>query len=153
MKKFLTFILIIISVTHVNSQSKLLINMDLSQTDHLKAYGVTFNALKDGLTADWLLNYRGGSFMFDYSEKIALQCRLKGVSFELISGSEAIEIYAFVQSEEQNMDVVKLEKSPAIAVYVTPGSQPWDDAVTLVFEYAEVPYTKIWVDEIIRGDL
>jgi len=141
------------ATSHIESQSKLLINMDLNQTDHLKAYGVTFNALNDGATADWLLNYRGGSFMFDYSEKIALQCRLKGVSFEKISGSQAIEIYAFVQSDDQNMDVVRLEKAPKIAVYVTPGSQPWDDAVTLVFEYAEVPYTKIWVDEILRGDL
>lgn len=127
--------------------------MDLKQTDHLKAYGITFNALKDNNTADWLLNYRGGSFMLDYTDKLVLQCRLKGVAYETLSASQAASIYAEVQNEEANMEVVRLEKAPEIAVYVTPTSEPWDDAVTLVLEYAEVPYTKIWVDEILRGDL
>ncbi|MBN2571379.1 MAG: asparagine synthetase B [Ignavibacteriales bacterium] len=127
--------------------------MDFDQTDHLKAYGVTFNALKDGAMADWLLNYRGGSFLIDYSEELALKCRIKNVAFDVISSQQVVDLYAFVQSEEQNMDVVRLEKAPNIAVYVTPGHEPWDDAVTLVLEYAEVPYEKIWVEEILRGDL
>ena len=127
--------------------------MDLSQTDHLKAYGITFNALKEGTTADWLLNYRGGSFMFDYSEQLAMRCRIKGVGFQSISNQEAVQIYSFVQSEDQNMEVVRLEKAPKIAVYIPPGFQPWDDAVTLAMDYAEVPYDKIWVEEILRGDL
>ncbi len=135
------------------AQTKLLIPMDPEQSDHLKAYGITFNALKDNLTADWLLNYRGGSFLIDYSEKLSLQCRIKGVNFEQITNKQVAEIYSFVQSEEQNMEVVRLETAPKIAVYVPPTYQPWDDAVTLVLEYAEVEYTKLWIEEILRGDL
>lgn len=134
-------------------QSKILIYMDLNQTDHLKAYGITFHALERGLKADWLLNYKGGSFLLDYDDKIAAECRLEGVAFDEVSLSEAADIYAFVQSDENNMDVVRLEKAPKIAVYVPPGFQPWDDAVTLALEYAEVPYDKIWNDEILQGDL
>ena len=127
--------------------------MDLNQTDHLKAYGITFHALERGLKADWLLNYKGGSFLLDYDDKIANECRLEGVAFNEVSLSEATDIYAFVQSDENNMDVVRLEKAPKIAVYVPPGFQPWDDAVTLALEYAKVPYDKIWNDEILHGDL
>ncbi|TSA26680.1 MAG: asparagine synthetase B, partial [Ignavibacteriales bacterium] len=127
--------------------------MDLQQTDHLKAYGITFNALKDGITSDWLLNYRGGSFMFDYSEQLAMRCRLKGVAFLTLSNQDAVQIYSLVQSEDQNMEVVRLEKAPKIAVYVPPGFQPWDDAVILALNYAEVSYDKIWIEEILRGDL
>ena len=134
-------------------QSKLLINMDLNQTDHLKAYGITYRALTKGYKADWLLNYKGGSFLIDYSDEIAGECRLNNVSFETIALSQATEIYSFVQSEENNMDVVRLEKAPKVAVYVPPGFLPWDDAVTLVLEYAQVPYEKIWNDEILKGDL
>ncbi|HZW39989.1 MAG TPA: asparagine synthetase B [Ignavibacteriaceae bacterium] len=150
MKIFIFIILLSISAF---AQNKIFIYMDLQQTDHLKAYGVTFHSLSDGLKADWLLNYRGGSFMIDYSEKIANECRLEGVAFDLISLSDATAIYSEVQSENNNMDVVRLEKAPKIAVYVPPGFQPWDDAVTLVLEYAKVPYTKIWNDEILNGDL
>ncbi len=146
-----TFFLLLASISF--AQPKLLIYMDLNQNDHLKAYGITFNALKEGKTADWLLNYRGGSFLLDYSEQLAAKCRIKGVSYKQLSTTEAISIYTEVQSDEQNMDVVRLEKAPEIAVYVTPGHEPWDDAVTLVLEYAEVPYEKIWVEDILRGDL
>jgi hypothetical protein len=135
------------------SQGKIFIPMDISQTDHLKAYGITFHALEDGLKADWLLNYRGGSFMIDYSEKIVSECLLDEVLFEQINLGQASQIYAEVQSEDNNMDVVRLEKAPKIAVYVPPGFQPWDDAVTLALEYANVKYDKIWNDEILRGDL
>jgi hypothetical protein len=134
-------------------QSKILINMDLNQTDHLKAYGITYRALTKGYKADWLLNYRGGSFLIDYSDELAAECRLNNVSFETMTLSQATEIYSFVQSEENNMDVVRLEKAPKVAVYVPPGFQPWDDAVTLALEYAQVPYDKIWNDEILKGDL
>lgn len=152
MKNFF-LLLFLTTFISINAQSKTLIYMDLKQTDHLKAYGITFNALKNNNTADWLLNYRCGSFMLDYSDKLVLQCRLKGVAYETLSASQAASIYSEVQNEEANMEVVRLEKAPEIAVYVTPTSEPWDDAVTLVLEYAEVPYTKIWVDEILRGDL
>lgn len=127
--------------------------MDLQQTDHLKAYGITFNALTKGIKADWLLNYRSGSFMLDYDDRIAAECRIAGVAFDELSLSEAAEIYSTVQSDDNNMSVVRLEKAPKIAVYVPPGFMPWDDAVTLVLEYANVPYDKIWNDEILAGDL
>jgi hypothetical protein len=133
--------------------SKILIYMDLQQTDHLKAYGITYHALEQNLKADWLLNYRGGSFLIDYSDKIAAECRINNISFNEISPSEAVEIYSAVQSEDNNMDVIRLEKPPKVAVYVPPGFQPWDDAVTLALEYADIPYDKIWNDEILQGDL
>ena len=153
-KSFLNILLFsfLFSITGL-TQSKLLINMDLNQTDHLKAYGITYRALTKGYKADWLLNYRGGSFLIDYNDELAAECRVNNVSFEAISLSQVTEIYSFVQSDDQNMDVVRLEKAPKIAVYVPPGFQPWDDAVTLVLEYANVPYDKIWNDEILKGDL
>jgi hypothetical protein len=139
--------------TSLLAQSKILIPMDLTQTDHLKAYGITFSAIKEGAKADWLLNYKGGSFLIDYSDNIKKLCLLKGVACSVISNEEAVEIYARVQAEDVNMDVVRLEKAPRIAVYVPPGFKPWDDAVTLALEYAEIPYDKIWVEEILRGGL
>ncbi|MDP3580750.1 MAG: asparagine synthetase B, partial [Ignavibacteria bacterium] len=151
MKKLLTILFLFSGL--VLAQSKILIYMDLQQTDHLKAYGITFNSLQSGSTADWLLNYRGGSFMLDYSNELALKCRIKGVSFQPLSQQEVVQIYALVQSEDQNMDVVRLEKAPNIAVYVPPNFKPWDDAVTLALDYAEVKYDKIWIEEILRGDL
>jgi hypothetical protein len=151
MKKIL-LLLIIISI-HVSGQSKILIPMDLSQNDHLKAYGITFNALKRGLKADWLLNYKGGSFMLDYSERVVMDCRIRNVAYKLLDNIELVDIYSFVQSDDQNMDVVRLEKAPEIAVYVPPGFQPWDDAVTLAMEYAEVEYNKIWIEEILTEKL
>src|SRR5690606_18812323 len=152
MKIFIN-ILILFLAASTYPQSKILIYMDLQQTDHLKAYGITFRALMEGVKADWLLNYRGGSFLIDYTDKIAAECRIEGVSFESVSPQEAVNIYAEVQSEDNNMDVVRLEKAPKIAVYVPPGFAPWDDAVTLALEYANVKYEKIWNDEILRGDL
>jgi hypothetical protein len=127
--------------------------MDLNQTDHLKAYGITFQALQRGEKADWLLNYRGGSFMLDYSDMTANECRIESVAFDALETSQAAQIYSTIQSDDNNMDVVRLEKAPNIAVYVPPGFQPWDDAVTLALDYAKIPYTKIWNDEILRGEL
>lgn len=150
MKLTSIYFLCVLSLT---AQSKIFINMDFAQSDHLKAYGVVFNSLVDGGTADWLLNYKGGSFVIDYSDKTVLKCRAAGVSFTQISSSDLVEIYSLVQSDEQNMEVIRLEKAPEIAVYVPPGFQPWDDAVTLALEYAEVKYDKIWIEEILRGDL
>lgn len=147
-------VIIVLTITlQIFAQSKILIPMDTRQTDHLKAYGITFNSLKNSSSADWLLNYRGGSFLLDYSDRIILQCQIKGVSFEIISASAAAQIYAEVQSEENNSDVVRLEKAPTIAVYVPPGYQPWDDAVMLALNYAEVPYDKIWIREMLGGRL
>ncbi len=146
-------LLVLFANFFVLAQSKILIYMDLKQTDHLRAYGITFHALQAGIKADWLLNYRGGSFMIDYSDKIANECRIEGVAFDNISASQAAQIYSEVQSEDNNMDVERLEKAPKIAVYVPPGFSPWDDAVTIALEYAKVPYDKVWNDEILQGDL
>lgn len=134
-------------------QSKLLIPMDLSQTNHLKAYGVAFWLLKRGGEVDWLLNYRGGSFLADYHEILARECRIRGVSFEPLSASQAASLYADVQRDDANTDVIRLEKAPRIAVYVPPNFKPWDDAVTLALEFAEIEYTKVWDEEVLSGKL
>jgi hypothetical protein len=152
MKGFIVVIALVFSGLSASAQ-RLLIPMDLDQTDHLKAYGITYWALGKGIEMDWLLNYRGGSFMAKYSDALAAECRIRGVSFEKIDEGSAQSIYTLVQSEEKNMDAVKLEKAPRIAVYVPPGMQPWDDAVTLALEYAEVPYDKLWDEEIKAGAL
>ena len=134
-------------------QSKLLIPMDLKQTDHLKAYGIAFWVLQRNGEVDWLLNYRGGAFMVDYSDVLARECRIRGVLFEPASVADASSIYAEVQREDNNKDVVRLEKAPRIAVYAPPNFKPWDDAVTLALEYAEMPYTKVWDEEVLSGKL
>ena len=137
----------------LRAQGKILINMDLTQSDHLKAYGIAYWSLTKGYDVDWLLNYRGGSFMSPYSQAIENECRLRGVSFTAIDGATAAQIYAEVQAQDNNMDVMKLEKAPKIAVYVPPNFQPWDDAVTLALEYAEIPYDKVWDDDVLKGKL
>ena len=123
-------ILMIMSIAPLSAQ-KLLIPMDLSQTDHLKAYGLAYWGLTKNIEIDWLLNYRAGSFIMDYADNIAAECRIRGVYFEQIDGATASQIYSEVQGENTNMDAVRLEKPPKIAVYTPPGSRPWDDAVTL----------------------
>jgi hypothetical protein len=150
LKKIL--IIFLLTIAPLFSQ-KILIPMDLSQTDHLKSYGIAFWVIKNGQTVDWMLNYRGGSFMMDFSDKIVTECRIRGVSFENISSSDAAAIYKEVQGEDKNMDVVKLEKTPKIAVYVTPGNKPWDDAVRLALEYAEISYDMIWDEEVLKDKL
>ncbi|MFC2129826.1 asparagine synthetase B [Bacteroidota bacterium] len=132
---------------------KLFIPMDLAQTDHLKAYGIAYWVLKKGQSVDWLLNYRGGSFMADYSAQTASECRIRGVFFERIDEASATRILAEVQDENVNMDVVKLEKPPRIAVYAPPGAQPWDDAVRLALDYAEIEHEIIWDEEVLGGKL
>ena len=129
----------------------LLIPMDLNQRDHLKAYGLAFWTLERGVQVEWLLNYRNGSFLIDSHDLIATEAQIRGVIFTRISAAEVATIYAEIDAA--NMDVVKLEKAPRIAVYTPPNSQPWDDAVTLALEYAEVDYDKIWDTEVIQGKL
>lgn len=153
MKKIIIILsLAIITLNNVYA-NRILIPMDLSQTDHLKAYGICFWLLNNGSVADWLLNYRGGSFMMDYTDKTATECRIRGVFFENVSESKAISILEEVQTPNVNMDVVKLEKAPKICVYATPGAQPWDDAVRLVLEYAEVKHDVIWDEEVLTNKL
>lgn len=130
---------------------KILIPMDLSQTDHLKAYGVAYWALEHGSTVEWLLNYRGGSFLTEERDDIKRICLIRGVSYEVVDASRVAEIYATVESS--NMEVVRLEKAPSIAVFVPPTAEPWDDAVRMALEYAEIPYTTLWVREVLEGQL
>jgi hypothetical protein len=130
---------------------RLLINMDLAQTDHLKAYGVAYWCLERGHNVEWLLNYRGGSFMTDATEENLALCRLRGVAHGVIGGAQVATIYQEI--EGGNMEVVLLEKAPSIAIYTPPSSEPWDDAVTMALTYAEIPYTTLWDEEVLRGDL
>ena len=142
MKKTCLIILIIATLALSAMAQKIFIPMDLSQTNHLKAYGVVYSLLGDGMNIEWLLNYRGGSFLMPAEDIAANLCRLRGVKFETIDGAVAAQIYAEI--EEENMEVVLLEKAPKIAIYTPHNTQPWDDAVTMALTYAEVPYDKIW---------
>ncbi|RLA97941.1 MAG: asparagine synthetase B, partial [Deltaproteobacteria bacterium] len=150
MRRYL-FIILLILFTHPLLGQKLLIPMDLSQTDHLKAYGVTYSALSEGYNVEWLLNYRGGSFMMPAEDVLTTLCRIRGVAFEIIDGATIAGIYAEI--EESNMEVVLLEKAPKIAIYTPPNKEPWDDAVTLALTYAEVPYETVWDAEVLAGKL
>lgn len=125
--------------------------MDLQQADHLKAYGIAYWIIEKGINVEWLLNYRGGSFLVDYYPEVERELRLRGVSNSVITGSQVAQIYAII--EEENMEVVLLEKAPSIAVYTPDSKQPWDDAVTLALAYAEIPYEKIWDKEVLGGEL
>ncbi len=132
--------------------SAILIPMDLSQTNHLKAYGIAYHALERGITVEWLLNYRGGSFLIhDDGEWLKEECILKNVAFERIDISKETEIRRVI--EENNMESIVLEKAPKIAVYVPPTHDPWDDAVRMALEYAEIPYDKIWDEEVLSGKI
>ena len=130
---------------------KLLIPMDQIQKDHLKAYGIAFWTLEKNINIEWLLNYRGGSFLIDYYSPIAQECRIRGVSFNRITANGLLDIYTEI--EQNNMDIVLLEKAPRIAIYTPQNKQPWDDAVTLALTYAEVPYKTLWDEEVFQGEL
>ena len=134
--------------------SFILIPMDEdSQKDHLKAYGVAFWTLENDLTVDWLLNYRGGSFMIKNFTEIEKECKVRGVSYEVIANVQSTQILTEISSPEINQDAVRLEKAPKIAVYSPKSKLPWDDAVTLALTYAEIPYDLVYDDEAIKGIL
>ena len=131
--------------------AEILIPMDFTQSNHLKAYGVAFEALKEQYVVKWFLNYRGGSFLMPESESLAALCNIRGVRFELVSSAQVASIMQEIQ--ESNMEVVVLEKEPKIAVYIPPNALPWDDAVTLALDYAEIDYDRVWDDEVLAGKL
>lgn len=133
--------------------SFILIPMDQTQKDHLKAYGVAYWVLKHDLEVHWLLNYRGGSFMIKDAKEIENECSIRGVSFEVIADAKSTSILTEISNPEVNMEDVKLEKAPKVAVYSPKTKQPWDDAVTLVLTYAEIPYDVIYDDEIVKDKL
>lgn len=133
--------------------SQILVPMDDSQTNHLKAYGVSYWALEHEVVIEWLLNYRGGSFLYPHLQGLEEELLLRGVRYEVITDGQANSIRNQIAHPEQNMEIVQLEKAPKIAVYTPDGKQPWDDAVTLVLEYAEIPYDKIYDSAIVNGKL
>ncbi|MEZ4856562.1 MAG: asparagine synthetase B [Gelidibacter sp.] len=123
------------------------------QKNHLKAYGITYWTLEKQLKVKWLLNYRGGSFLLPDAVDIEQECQIRGVSYEVISNSKAEEILELISSPSQNMEAVVLEKAPKIAVYSPKGNLPWDDAVTMVLTYAEIPYDVIYDEEVLNDGL
>ncbi|HEY8512740.1 MAG TPA: asparagine synthetase B [Cyclobacteriaceae bacterium] len=151
MRPIFLFAIVVFAVTcRANS---ILIPMDDRQSNHLKAYGIAYWILKMDHEVDWLLNYRGGSFMCQYHPTIQNELVVRGVSYEVISDAEANKIITEIGSPAVNYDVMKLEKYPRIAVYSPKTAQPWDDAVTLVLTYAEIPYDVIYDDEVLNGML
>ncbi len=138
------------AILYANS---LFIPMDETQTNHLKAYGIAYWVIDQGVEVDWLLNYKGGSFMMDYHQKIENELIIRGVRYLVISDAEANSILKEIANPASNTDVMKLEKAPKIAVYSPKTAQPWDDAVTLVLTYAEIPYDVIFDDEVLYDEL
>jgi hypothetical protein len=133
--------------------SYLLIPMDDAQKNHLKAYGVAFWALQREVEVTWLLNYRGGSFMMKYADVLERECRLRGVTAEAIADGQSSAILSQIADPGVNMDAVRLQKAPKVAVYSPKNKLPWDDAVTLVLTYAEIPYDVVYDEEVMAGVL
>jgi len=147
-------LIIFLAISTHSMANRLLIPMDKTQKNHLKAYGVAFWVLKSYNTEiDWLLNYRGGSFLVTYTQKFATEMTIRGVSFEVISEGDAAQILNEIASPDANMDAVKLQKPPKIAVYSPKSKQPWDDAVTMVLTYAEIPYDVVFDEEVLNGKM
>jgi hypothetical protein len=144
----LLFIFSLLALNFSAIASHLLIPMDESQRNHLKAYGLAYWSLKGELEIHWLLNYRGGSFLIPNVKAVANECVIRGISYETISDAQRNSILAEISNPEVNQDAVKLEKAPRIAVYSPRGKQPWDDAVTLVLQYAEIPYDIVYDEEL-----
>ncbi|TDI71334.1 MAG: asparagine synthetase B, partial [Bacteroidetes bacterium] len=153
MSRAFLLILLFLQITVGVKASYLIIPMDESQTNHLKAYGITYWVLQKELPVDWLLNYRGGSFMMKYLQSIENELIVRNVSYEVISDAESNQIFEMISSPASNTDIMKLEKYPTIAVYSPKSKQPWDDAVTLALTYAEIPYETVFDDEVIYGEL
>lgn len=124
-----------------------------AQENHLKAYGITYFALENQIKAQWLLNYRGGSFLFEAEESLERECKIRGVSFEILTDNDAKSILDEISSPSKNMESVILEKAPKIAVYSPKGNKPWDDAVTMALTYAEIPYETIYDTEVLNDAL
>ena len=154
LKRLISILLFVSIITPNIFASKILIPMDEeSQRNHLKAYGIAYWILQNEIEVEWLLNYRGGSFLVANYNSIQEECTIRGVTYELITDAKVNAIKTEISDPEVNMEVVKLEKAPKIAVYTPQGKQPWDDAVTLVLTYAEIPYDEIYDKEVIENQL
>ena len=152
MKKWI-FLILFTSIGFKGWATSILIAMDEEQQNHLKAYGIAFWALQKGITVDWLLNYRGGSFLMTYQQAIEKELKVRGVSYGVLPDAKVNLILTEINNPEVNMEMVKLEKVPKIAVYSPKNKLPWDDAVTMVLSYAEIPYDVIYDEDIIGGKL
>jgi hypothetical protein len=152
--KQLTIFLTILLISLKSFAGFILIPMDdVKQKQHLKAYGITFWVLEKGQKVQWLLNYEGGSFLMVDEESTRKECQIRGVTYEILNETQAAELLEFIASPSQNMEAVVLEKAPKIAVYSPKGKAPWDDAVTLVLNYAEIPYETIYDEEVLADKL
>jgi hypothetical protein len=151
-KIIITLCTFFLMVFHSNA-NEILIPMDESQSNHLKAYGIAFWVLERETSVEWLLNYRGGSFMMPYTSKFEDECVIRNVSYQVISSAQANQIRNEIRSPSSNADVMQLDKAPKVAVYSPKSKQPWDDAVTLVMSYAEIPYDIIFDTEVLEGEL
>ncbi|MDD5067565.1 MAG: asparagine synthetase B [bacterium] len=150
MRTSLAIILVLILV-RVSPAQKLLVPMDNTQRDHLRAYGLMFWALEQGLKGEWLLNYRGGSFLLDHADNIKEHADLLGVSCVVIDDAALVLLYQTM--DQENMNRIYLDKAPKIGVYAPTYTEPWDDAVRLVLDYSQIPYTRVWDKEVLLGEL
>lgn len=150
----ITVILFLVFVSIAAQAAKILIPMDdVSQKNHLKAYGVAYFVLTKNQKIDWLLNYKGGSFVFDQYLELENECKIRDVSYEVIPDAKYTAILTEIADPDANMDIVSLEKAPKIAVYTPDSKLPWDDAVTMVLTYAEIPFDKVYDDELLDDKL
>jgi len=147
----LVLVLLLVFLPGTAVAQYLLVPMDRSQSNHLRAYGLTYSVLEDAGEAEWLLNYRGGSFLLPDQVRVRREAALRGVSFQAVDGGEVARIRGIIQNG--NMDAVPLETAPRIAVYTPPNTPPWDDAVTLALEYAGIPYETVWDGDVLEGRL
>jgi hypothetical protein len=152
LSRFFLFLLLLIFSSQLKA-TQLLVPMDESQTNHLKAYGLAYWTLENGVTIEWLLNYRGGSFLMPHLTLIEEELILRGIRYEVLAEGQVNQIRSQIATPDVNMEIVQLEKAPKIAVYTPPNKQPWDDAVTMVLEYAEIKYEKIYDSAIVFGML
>ena len=150
-RRALRVIALCVTVALRAGAQKLLVPMDDEQQNHLKAYGLTYGAIKASQKAEWLLNYRGGAFLLPDLPELRREASLAGVTFEAVNNTRVDQIRS--EMATSNMDAVPLEKAPKVAVYTPPDAAPWDDAVTLALKYAGIPYTPIYDDDVERGDL
>src|SRR6476469_9469879 len=152
MKKLVLFLSVLILVSSAKA-SMIMMPMVIKQENHLKAYGIAYWVLTKGQKIDWMLNDRGGSFAFPYFAEAENECVVRGVTYELVPDAQYNSILSQIASPEVNQDIVKLEKAPKVAVYSPKNKEPWDDAVTLVLTYAEIPYDIIYDDDVLQGKL
>ena len=149
-KRYLLTLLLSLTI-YLSHASYILIPMDQNQTSHFKAYGIAFLAIQNEISINWLLNYKGGSFLIKNNELIENECNIRGVSYNIIADLQSNKILKDISSNEVNQEIIRLEKTPRVAIYSPKNKQPWDDAVTLALTYAEIPYDIIYDEEILSN--